>query len=187
MLNRFEVGHDGATAYEACKGKKARSAGIEFGGAIMWRRTPTGGALGKVSVMWNDGVFLGIKGKTGEYIVGDAKGVWKTRTLQRKPLEERWPSSNAELIRWTPWRLSEEDASMDGEKLEVIRVEPRFEGEEREPGVEFGTVPRRGKIMRKDLEEHGYTAGCEGCKAALAGKQARAHSEKCRKRFEEIL
>lgn len=187
LLNRFEVGHDGKTAYERCKGKKARSAGIEFGEAIMWRRKPTGGALGKLSVMWNDGVFLGIKGKTGEYIVGDAKGVWKTRTLQRKPLEERWPSSNAELIRWTPWRLSEEDAKMDGEKLEVIRVEPRFEGEEREPGVEFGTVPRRGKIMRKDLEEHGYTAGCEGCKAALAGKQARAHSEKCRKRFEEIL
>ena len=30
LLNRFEVGHDGKTAYERCKGKKARVEGLEF-------------------------------------------------------------------------------------------------------------------------------------------------------------
>jgi len=45
VLNRFEVGKDGRTAYERCKGKKAKHLGIEFGEAVLWRRKPSGGAL----------------------------------------------------------------------------------------------------------------------------------------------
>ena len=100
LLNRFEVGHDSKTAYERCKGKRARCAGIEFGEAVLWRRKPVGGALGKLSVMWGDGVFLGVKGKTGEFIIGDSAGVWKTRTVQRKPIGERWNAGSAEMVRW---------------------------------------------------------------------------------------
>ena len=37
LLNRFEVGHDGRTAYERCKGKPAKNMGIEFGEAVLWR------------------------------------------------------------------------------------------------------------------------------------------------------
>ena len=58
-LNRFEVGKDGRTAFERCKGKKARHLGIEFGEAVLWRGEPVGGALGKLSVAWSFGVFLG--------------------------------------------------------------------------------------------------------------------------------
>ena len=92
LLNRFEVSHDGRTAYERCKGKPARVPGIQFGEGILWRRKPIGNALGKLSLVWQDGVFLGIKGRTGEFIIGDEKGVWKTRAIQRKPCGERWAS-----------------------------------------------------------------------------------------------
>ena len=34
LLNRFEVGKDGKTAYERCKGKKAKALGLEFGEGI---------------------------------------------------------------------------------------------------------------------------------------------------------
>ena len=49
LLNRFEVGQDGKTAYERLKGKQARTLGVEFGEAILWRSKPPGGALGKLS------------------------------------------------------------------------------------------------------------------------------------------
>ena len=71
LLNRFEVGKDGTTAYERCKGKKAKHMGVEFGEGILWRRTPVGGALGKLGTLWEDGVFLGVECNTGEFIVGD--------------------------------------------------------------------------------------------------------------------
>ena len=122
LLNRFEVGHDGKTAYERCTGKKAKSPGVAFGEGVLWRRKPIGGALGKLSIMWEDGVFLGVKGRIGEIIVADGKGVWKTRTVQRKPEEQRWRPENAQLVVGVPWRVREEDEKQDGEALEVIKV-----------------------------------------------------------------
>ena len=38
LLNRFEVGRDGKTAFERNKGKKATTVGIEFGEAILWKK-----------------------------------------------------------------------------------------------------------------------------------------------------
>jgi hypothetical protein len=36
VLNRYEVGKDGKTPYERCKGKKATTMGLEFGEAVLW-------------------------------------------------------------------------------------------------------------------------------------------------------
>ena len=191
LLNRFEGGHDGKTAYERCKGKMAKSMGIEFGEGVLWRRKPVGGALGKLTVLWGEGVFLGVKGRTGEFVIGDAKGIWKTRTIQRTPAGSRWDPKNAELIRGVPWNTSEQDEKADGDKLEVIKITPD-EAEAANPADKkehFGNipVPRRVKIGKSDLLEHGYTARCEGCKAALAGRPAKPHSEECRTRMEKLM
>ena len=97
LLNRFEVSHDGKTAYERYKGKSAKHMGIEFGEGVLWRRRPIGGAMAKMTILWEEGVFLGVKGRTGEFIIGSPKGVWKTRTLQRTPMTTRWARSNAEF------------------------------------------------------------------------------------------
>ena len=105
LLNRFEVGRDGRTAYERSKMKPAKTLGLEMGEAVLWKRKPVGGALGKLTCMWDDGIFLGVKGKTGEVIVGDKKGVWKTRTVQRKPASERCSIDNADMIIGLPWNV----------------------------------------------------------------------------------
>ena len=75
LLNRLEVGADGRTAYERCKGKRAKMLGYEFGEMVLWRGRPIGRRLAKLECLWEDGVYLGIKATTGEYIVGDSKGV----------------------------------------------------------------------------------------------------------------
>ena len=51
LLNRFEVGHDGKTAYERNKGMKAKVLGMEFGEATLWKRPPVGGAWSKLSCL----------------------------------------------------------------------------------------------------------------------------------------
>ena len=115
LINRAEVGHDGKTPYERSKGKVAKLHGIEFGEAVLWKRRPIGGHLGKLSCLWGDGIFLGIKGSTGELMVGDAKGVWKTRTVHRKPKEQRWDVETLKLVGGVPWRTNEDDPNIDGE------------------------------------------------------------------------
>ena len=41
---------------------------MEFGDAVLWKRLREGGPLGKLSCMWEDGIFLGVKATTGEII-----------------------------------------------------------------------------------------------------------------------
>ena len=48
-------------------------------------------------------------------------------------------------------------------------------------------MPRRFKIGKKDLLEHGYTSKCPGCSAILKNLRAQGHSEACRKRIEIAL
>ena len=98
LLNRGEVSHDGKTAYERCKAKRGRMPGLEFGEKVLWRRRPVGNHLAKLTCLWENGIGLGVKGSSGEFIVGDTQGVWKTRTMRRRPAEEKWDSENLELV-----------------------------------------------------------------------------------------
>ena len=101
-MNRAEVGHDGRTPYERLKGKKARLPGMEFGEAVMWKRRPLGGPLGKLSCFWSDGIYLEVKGSTGEYIVWDGAVVWKTQMVSWKMESERWNNDTIKLV--VPWK-----------------------------------------------------------------------------------
>jgi hypothetical protein len=181
LLNRFEVGRDGKTSYERCKGKKSKLLGIEFGEAVLWRRKPIAGALGKLTCLWEDGVYLGIKGGSGEIIIGNLEGVWKSRTIQRKPIEDRWPEASAAMVIGVPWRVNEADPDVDGERLEVLRLPEADVAREREKADT--NVPNRFFITKKDLETHGYSHRCPGCTAVLRGTARQGHSEGCRQRL----
>ena len=158
LLNRGEVGHDGKTAYERCKGKRGKIPGIEFMEAVPWKRRPIGGPLGKLSCMWSDGVFLGVKGSTGEFIVGDERGIWRTRTLRRRPKSERWGLQNLKMVGGVPWRMSSSDPNVDGDemKLNVTIMDKEYRDKLIEEGEFMDKVPKKFDIAKGDLEKHGY-------------------------------
>jgi hypothetical protein len=188
LLNRMEIGHDGKTAYERLKGKKATLHGFEFGEKVLWRRKTAVGALGKLTCLWEDGIFLGVKSLTGEFIVGDAKGVWRTRSMHRKPVEHRWDGEALAKVTGVPWRTSEEDQEVDGERLpSVTKVMSEKEEEGEKENLAGEGVPRRFPISRKDLTAHGYTSGCPGCKAVLRGGIKQKHTPACRARLEKEM
>ena len=54
-----------------------------------------------------------------------------------------------------------------------------------EPETE--THVRDFKIMKTDLEKHGFTIGCPGCDAAREYKQQRPHNPACREIIKSIL
>ena len=70
LLTRFEAGRDGKTAFERLKGKSAKVQGMSFAEGILWKRKPAGGPLGKLTCMWEHGIYLGVKATTAEIIVG---------------------------------------------------------------------------------------------------------------------
>ena len=50
-------------------------------------------------------------------------------------------------------------------------------------------VPRKARITKEDLLQHGYTPGCPGCIAAQGdgSRQFRKHTDECRRRMTELL
>ena len=134
--------------------------------------------------------FLSIKGLSGEVIVSDSSGVYKSRTVHRKPIGDRWDIASSDLVRYVPWKVNEDDEKADGECLVAIKLSEEEIAEQiREKEFDMGdtAAPRRLKITRADLNTHRYSARCDGCRAALAGRPAQNHSEECRRRVLEAI
>jgi hypothetical protein len=71
LLNRGQVGSDGRTAYERLKGKKAVTPGLQFGERVLWKsNVPSYKRRNKMDTDWTEGIFLGQRTVSGEYLVG---------------------------------------------------------------------------------------------------------------------
>ena len=125
-----------------------------------------------------------MKGSSGEYIIGDPKGIWKTRTVRRRPDEEKWHRDNLQLVGGVPWRLSVNDPKVDGEALKMDVPEA---GEMSTKDVEEDSwklvAPRQLYLRKSDFDKHGFSQGCMGCRSLLRGTARQAHSEACRTRM----
>jgi len=189
LLNRYEVSSDGKTSYERMKGKKSKQQGLEFGEGILFKKKRVNQP--KSSTVWEDGLYLGVKGMSGEMIVGTKAGVWKTRTISRKPKEYRWCQSNIEFVGGVPWRTNAdgEEEEADGAMPEVV-IKIQTEQMKPEEAAETKSkieVPRSFMISKADLEKHGYTAKCPGCKASIRGTGRTGHSVECRERLKKEM
>ena len=91
-----------------------------------------------------------------------------------------------------PWKLApkleglEKGASLPAQ-IEV-ELPPQVEDQKVEEPKKRGYRPR-GIYIRRDveLEEYGYTPGCDGCEAAQLGLSHKHHSMACKKRIREEM
>ena len=143
---------------------------------------------------WSEGIFLGQRSVSGEYLGGSTSGVYRPRTVRRVPLEQRWVD-NLSMISCLPWNhnsrheageevLLSEEPPVPSMTPEVTAQPPRSQEEPNLPDVRqiyvkpYGLDPVDGGI--------GYATGCPGCIAIIYGAASRpAHSNKCRHRVIE--
>ena len=186
LVNRCQVGSDGKTSFERLRGRQARIPGFEFGEKVLWRKSPTRRGLQALESVWADGVYLGYRWASGEHVIGDSNGVWKTRTAQRRPYEERWSVETLEWIGGVPWHVREGDPDADGlmDQDELVKV---IDGKRRADGLPDVPIPRRFHIAKGDLDKYGYSKGCPGCISVLRGTQRQQHSVACRGRLEKAM
>ena len=91
------------------------------------------------------------------------------------------------MVKHVPWRVSDNDPNVDGEKLVVENLGRHMFEREVAKENEAVFVPHRIMIKKEDLEQYGYSAGCPGCKAILRGTARQGHSEARRSRIETEL
>ena len=118
--------------------------------------------------MWEDGIFLGVKGSTGDMIVGDEKGVWRTRTIRRKPEGERWSRDFLEKIGGVPWGMTKERPG-DGEEMKTEVTIMDKEYRERTRVEEHEAVPRKVYISKDDFGSARVHSGMRRMQVGVEG------------------
>ena len=129
----------------------------------------------KIEKTLMDGIWLGIKGRTGEHIIGTESGVVKAYTVKRRPEEERWSIEEVNKVRGTPGR------PIPGRSEQRIPVRVRVP-EKPIPKEEGTSVPRGIRTEKRDFDKYGYTEGCERCVRMQVGGERRSHTQRCRDR-----
>ena len=77
------------TAYRRLKGKDHEVKVAEFGECVLYM-TPGITGKDKLDARWENGIWLGIRDRSGEIIVGTPEGCMKVRSVRRRPEGERW-------------------------------------------------------------------------------------------------
>ena len=75
--------------------------------ASVWARRP-GAALNKAGAPLVAGLWLGRDSVTDEHVIATGAGVFRTRTVKRKPAEAEWDSDAILGMVWEPWNTGKE-------------------------------------------------------------------------------
>ena len=146
----------------------------------------------KLNPRWEHGVFVGVRPASGEVWVATSKGLQAARSVRRIPAEERWGPDNRKFVKHVPWNKSGDDPDADGElPLEAQAAEEAATGSADQPRVVVvntrDPAPREFYIKKRDVEAHGHTKGCPGCRTMFQGGTRQAHTAECRERFRRLM
>ncbi len=186
VLNVRCRGTDGLSAWMRARGRPFNQRLVGFAEKVLYKlpsKGPHSQPDGNMGALWADGIFLGYDRNSNTYIIGNADGVKMSRSLARRPIEERWCADTAAKLTATPWSLYERPAP------EARFNDPALARDEPVP-VAAPPAVRRMRINKSDLETYGYTAGCPQCRHAQAYGTARpggSHTAVCRNRLFEAM
>ena len=106
LINRYLIGSDGKTAYSRRWSREYNGSLCMFGEWIDAKlpmsnfkvKIPKGGT------QWFSGVYLGKDTGADEVILGNANGVFKVRTVKRKPPSQQWNAVGVSKMLSVPWQ-----------------------------------------------------------------------------------
>ena len=134
-----------------------------------------------------DGIYLGVSIGTGESIVGDKGGIFKTRSIHRKPIEQRWSREEVLHMRGVPWKPYQHS---DDDKLQTRIPTPAEEGEDKRKERSFADAaykPRNFKIEKGDVIKYGQTPQCMGRHQQMMGLPHKTPTPVCRDRPSKLM
>ena len=163
---------DGHTAFRNITGKSFKRPVANFREKVLYMPLKTERLkMDKVEPKMKEGLWLCIRHRSDEAIIGTADGVVKARTMRRQPKDQRWDQALINNLRGTPRRpiprvesdhiRTDEQSNIEPDvgEDEVITAMPREE-----------ETPRRMYITKATVEKYGKTPGCPGCVAMEIGK-----------------
>ena len=107
LITRYaHVGDFGKTGVQLIRGSKSSRNIAQFGEKILYKPLKLcGHHRGNMEDTFLDGIFLGMRLRPDEILIGTVRGVVKTRTLRRRVEEEQWDPEFAKSIKREPRQL----------------------------------------------------------------------------------
>ena len=189
LINISRIRADGRTAWQKMKGRRSNGSIQEFCEAVLFKVPKTHRRVGSFEDRWELGCWLGCVSRSGEQLVGTSQGVYKVSAVMRRPPGERWCTELVQGIKGSPAepipgsgsrhitafaKKAQDETSKDA--VYIPAPEPT-----EEPEV------RAAKVCKQDVETHGGSERCPGCKALKHGTYRAKNIPECRQRFERIL
>ena len=149
-INTYRVrGEDGKTAYERARLRPFNGRLLRFAEQCSYRDRPK--EVTSEEYRWHKGIFLGMCGTTGQYVLYDVdkKAVKHARTVKPLPEEHKWNVDIVESMRLTPF-----------DQHIAKAPEVTFQERPEQPGdKEQGKKPQIKKLYIKsdDLKRFGFT------------------------------
>ena len=128
---------------------------------------------------------MGINGKTTEYLVATADGVFSCATIRRLPDDGAYDPKCINIV-----KVAYRDYVLGGASSTPVGVrfgETHIKSAEADP-ITAPMVPRRARLKPEDFQEFGYTVGCPDCdQLQTGGSIRRNNTDACRDRIETVL
>ena len=205
ILTKYTRGKDGKTAWERRRKEPCSKAIVPIGEKVLYLPLKTASINAKKGEpKMEEGIWLGINGRTQEVIIGTERGVVKCRTVKRLPEGKCWDPSLLNKMQGTTWQpvphyksdhipveIDENGVKADRDEEDQDRVDyeviPLEEGEQKTVKIRASPVTDI-RVTHKDLDKYGCLLGCPACEYVLRNQKiARgvAHSKECRQRIRE--
>ena len=153
-----------------------------------------------------EGIWLGMRLRTNEALIGTPGGVVKARTIRILPEDEKWSGASILDVKGTPRRpnpLVDDDTipedigecafdqqgqdDHDREHEENVSQEPVLvRMSEIVPRTVTEEAWRSMYVTRRLTAQYGKTPGCPGCES-LGEKNGPSHSTECRQRLQDQM
>ena len=101
VIFRYKVHSTGRTSYEWITGHRCNQPVAGFGEKVNFKFTTDKNNRNKMNSEWSTGYFVGINGKTTEYLIATADGVFSCAAIRRLPDEEAYNPECINIVKVT--------------------------------------------------------------------------------------
>ena len=206
-LTRFVIRGDGKKSYEKNGGRTRDNLPMAtFGELVCYFPLKTNKRNRSKLKRLREGIWLGMRLRTNEALIGTPGGVVKTKTIRILPEDEKWSGASILDVKGTPRRpnplvdddnipeditecafyqqgqdehdrVHEENASQEPVLVRMSEIVPRTVTEE---------AWRSMYVTRRLIAQYGKTPGCPGCEN-FGEKNGPSHSTECRQQLQDQM
>ena len=166
VINRYRVRSNGRTSFEMATLHRARHKVVAFAEKVYFQHSH----VGKEDDRKDVGIFVGMMDRSNTYIVANSEGIYGSPNIAPFPDEQAFDLELALSVGVTHHEYLDGGVrappgirAVPSSAPVSIPSNPEAEAIETSHG---GYAPRRTRITKADLIEHGYTAGCPACVSA---------------------